>query len=141
MDSKEFQTKITRLSELADEKKQLNERLDEIKKEHRNLEPDLLEFMGDSGIQKTKSQNGNTVFMKRIVKFSVPAGVRKQAIIALEENGLSDMIDIKPSDTRLSAWIKEQSEDKINDPEIPDFLDGLITAYSGTSLQVRGLTE
>ena len=138
MDSKEFQAKITRLSELADEKKQLNERLDEIKKEHRELEPDLLEFMGDSGIQKTKSANGNTVFMKNSHYFRVPADRREDAVYILRQQGMEDMIDVTPSDRRIGAWIKEMSEDSINGPEIPDYLKGVLNHSSVITLQIRG---
>jgi len=138
MDSKEFQTKITRLSELADERKQINERLDEIKKEHRELEPELLDFMADSGIQKTKSANGNTVFMKNSHYFRVPADKRNQAVRILELHGREDLIDTTPSDKRIGAWLKEEAEDSINGPEIPDYLQGVLNHSSVITLQIRG---
>ena len=141
MDSKQFQENLKSLSEMANERKRLEARIDEIKKESKALEPDMVDYMVDSGINKTKSPAGNTIFIKRNHYFRVPAGYRETAIRVLRVNGMEDMIDTKPNDSRLGAWIKEQSEDTINDPEIPDFLDGLVTASTVTTLQVRGLAD
>jgi len=138
MDSKEFQAKITRLSELADERKQINERLDEIKKEHRELEPDLLDFMTEAGFQKRPLPNGGTIFMKNAHYFRVPADRRADAVKILEQHGMDDMIDTTPSEKRIGDWIKEQFFDPINGPEIPDYLQGVLNHSSVITLQIRG---
>jgi len=138
MDSKEFQTQLTRLSELADEKKRLKERLIEINTEHEELAPGLKDFMADAGMHKTTSQNGNTVFLKNSHYFRVPADKRDKAVRILELNGLDDMIDTTPSEKRIGDWIREQFFDPINGPEIPDYLKGVLNHSSVITLQIRG---
>jgi len=140
MDSEEFKEQIDLMGEIANEKKRLEKRLEEISEIRRAMQPDLVKYLYHTGTTKVKTDKGHTIFVQVKRFFKVSKNNRQEAVKILNQYGLGFINETKPSDKKLGDWIKEQNEDELNDPETPDFLKNVVDNYTETSLGIRGAT-
>lgn len=129
---------LRRWTELEVERKQLEERLAEIKKEQGPLEEQALEALAGDGISSMR-MNGRTVYVERRLwaGLEVPEGesrldAQRRAFEAFHAAGLDDFLTL--STQRLSAWVREREE--LGEP-IPPEIAELIKVSEVFSLRSR----
>lgn len=140
MDSAEFKKHIDTIGEMANEKKRLEKRLEDISSYRREVQPQLIKYMEETRTNKVNSGMGHTIFVQNRHFFKVSKVNREEAVRLLEQHGLGFINETKPSEKKLGDWIKERNEDELNDPETPDFLKPVVDNYTETSLGIRGAT-
>jgi hypothetical protein len=108
--------RIKAYAELDELRLKLNRELDKIRKKQAKLEPMILENMGESGVDSMRVE-GRTVYIQRLIwgKYSD----RGDAIKALKEAGLEDLVSEGFNANQLAAYLREL--DATNEPLPPEF--------------------
>lgn len=118
MDTQNFKT----YAKLEQQKRELEQELDDIKGRLKEMEPEIMEAMLNEGISKftvsVPTESGDTVDRTLYVHRQLWAGYQKREdgngktalTEALEEEGLSDLVKKDFNTQSLSAYIREYDE-------------------------------
>lgn len=126
--------KVKRYAEVLAEKTELESKLKAVKKELADLEPDVLDFFSEYGVQ---SQNigGFTLYINSKVWVSV----KEEGFDALRANGLESYIEPKVNGNRISAHVREYMAlhdiDDIDD--LPEWMRESMTISRVTKVGAR----
>jgi hypothetical protein len=96
--------RITRYAELDERRLSLMREIDSLRKAQSEMEPQILEDMSNSGMESTRV-NGRTIYIQRQLwaKYSNAY----DAVEALKEAGLEDLVSEKFNANQLAAYIRE----------------------------------
>lgn len=119
---------IKRLAELQQKKKDLEDYLEVLKRDMKELEAEVMQAFLDEGLQKftvtIKTESGDTVDRTLYLHRQIWAGYHQnetgdgkaQLTQSLEHEGLSDLVRKDFNTQKLSAWLREYDEDN-DDPD------------------------
>jgi len=117
---------------LATQKKKLAKQLENVKEELSNLEPDVLEFMQDNGIQNIKVDD-HLVYIRKDVRATFQG--TEEAFELIQKYGLDDALKTTIDPQRASSICREYLND--DDVERPEWLDDAFKIYEGFKAAVR----
>jgi len=100
---------VNRLVVLAQEKKKLEEKLKEVKKQIEKLHEPIIQDMQDNGLKNIALANGATLVQRRDVFCSKRAGVPMPLLCqVLKNHKFEDYVAETYSTAGLKEWIREQ---------------------------------
>jgi len=117
---------------LATQKKKLDAQLKAVKSEMADIEPDVLEYMQDNGIQNIKIDD-HLVYIKKDVRATFLC--TDIAFELIEKYGLDDALKTTIDPQRASSICREYLND--DDVERPAWLDEAFSIYEGFKAAVR----
>ena len=126
-------TKLKTLISLDQQRKDLEEDIEVIKKRRAELETEILDDMAESGISSLKI-DGKTVYLKRELWCSPRDGDRYKAVGYLKKAGMDFYLEEKFSAHSLSAYVREQ--DKAGEP-LPAGFDDAFKVSETFKVRVR----
>lgn len=115
-----LQEQIRSFHELETERRELESQLKDLKKRQEQLKVHLIEAFADNGIQSI-NVDGLTVYLHRQIWASASG---PEAMAALKEVGLDDLVKETCNAMTFSAWVREQPTDDQGMPILPPELDG-----------------
>lgn len=95
---------LRRFVALTEKKKAIDAELKDLKDQIGELEPDVLEYMQDNGIQSAKV-DGYTVYLRRDIRASFRG--TPEAFAAVEANGLQDALTTTINAQRAASIVRE----------------------------------
>ena len=131
----------TRLFEWADKLKALRDRKEELEAELKqvNMDIDNADWHLSNLMAETETQNftraGTMFCLTTKTRASAKAGQKDELFAALRGEGYGDMITETVNANSLSSFVKEQIAE--NGDALPDWLDGLVSVFEKTTVDVR----
>ncbi len=110
-----LQDQIRQFHDLEEQKRDLDGKLKAVKERQDRLKAHLIEAFADNGIQSINVE-GYTFYLHRQIWASASG---PQAMAALKEVGLDDLVKETCHAGTLSAWVREQPVDDQNMPVLP----------------------
>ena len=123
---------IRRYVALYTQKSNLDAELKAVKAEMADMEPKILTYMEENGMQNIKIDD-HVVFIRRDVRATFLK--TDEAFKILSEQGLEDALTTTINPQKASAICREYINDV--DVERPDWLDKAFSVYEGFSVSVR----
>ena len=117
---------------LATQKKELAKQLENAKEELSKLEPDVLEYMQENGIQNIKVDD-HLVYIRKDVRATFQG--TDAAFELIQKYGLTDALTTTINAARASSICREYLND--DDVERPAWLDEAFSIYEGFKAAVR----
>lgn len=134
MENKKIFEMADRLKQLKEEKKDLDTQMKEVNAEIGELDGQLSDAMAAEEVDRF-SRNGSMFYLKSRLYASPAAGRKNEMMQALKDNGYGSLVTETVNANTLASFIKEQRE--ITGEEIPDWLEGIVSAYEKVSVGVR----
>lgn len=124
---------LSRFVELTEKKRDIEQSLDETKKELAEMEQVILEQFSEANTSSVKIANGTTIFLHRQMWASALDGNHDAVCSALRDLGYNDMIKTSVNSQALSSLIRDlEREDSI-----PDILKQVIKLTEKFSVRTR----
>jgi|WetSurMetagenome_2_1015567.scaffolds.fasta_scaffold03374_8 hypothetical protein len=106
--------KFKEFAALSKKKRELDFELDQVKEKLSILEPQILDSMAESGMDKI-TIDGMTLFIHSQLWAGVADGFTKpEAVAGLKAAGLSDLLEETYNTNKLSAYFRELKKDNDN---------------------------
>lgn len=127
-------TQLREFVKLQEEKKRLDAELKMIKAAIGEMEPSILEYLQEGGIQNINVDK-HTVYIARDIHASFLA--TDEAFKILEEQGMTDALTTTIHPSRASSIVREVVNGLGVDEDKPDWLDEAFSIYDGYKVSVR----
>ena len=120
--------------DLTAQKKELENQIKVIKEQIETVEPEVLGYMQDNGMQSVNVK-GYTVYLKRDIRASfLKTDAAFEIISAM---GFDDALDTTIPPARASSIVREQINDLAPDEQVPDWIKEAFSYYDGLSPAIR----
>ena len=120
--------------DLTAQKKELENQIKVIKEQIETVEPEVLGYMQDNGMQSVNVK-GYTVYLKRDIRASfLETDAAFEVISAM---GFDDALKTTIPPARASSIVREQIKDLAPDEEVPEWIKTAFNYYDGMSPAIR----
>ncbi|MDR1628537.1 MAG: hypothetical protein LBR79_07215 [Oscillospiraceae bacterium] len=126
-----------KLRSLKDEKTEIDQKLEKVKKQISTVESQLLKLMTEAEIPSFTRQ-GRIFSISISPKASAIAGLKDELHKTLKAQGYGSLAKEAVNPQSLSSFVKEQIAE--NNDKLPSWLEGLVNIYEKTSIGVRKST-
>lgn len=119
---------------LHDKKRKLEEELKEVKAAISEMQPEVLEYLQENGIQNIDIE-GNKIYVSRDIHATFLG--TEEAVRILEEQGFADALTTTVHPSRASSIVREIANSIGVDEPLPEWLEEAFSVYDGYKIAVR----
>lgn len=119
---------------LTAQKKELENQLKAIKEQIEAVEPDVLGYMQDNGMQSV-NVSGYTVYLRRDIRATFTE--TDEALKVISAMGFDDALKTTIPPARASSIVREQIKDLAPDEEVPEWIKTAFNYFDGISPAIR----
>jgi lipopolysaccharide biosynthesis regulator YciM len=130
-----METVFERLVAARRERNRLAAQLDQLDELIQAIEAEALETMVAAGLQSVRTADGATIYIEEAIYARPAAGHEDDLIVALQTNGMADLVRPRVMPQTLSAAVRELLR---SDGELPGWLEPWVAVHRQQRVKVRG---